>query len=353
MTHQPIPLGLEFLRFNREKTHELITKYTKIKASEGKITSFSTDPLVCDLIFNETKGHVGAIRAFLSHVICSGKTTKDDIIKFFSSSKSQTDLTVYRPFVSVNAESINELAPKDIALLLRCIASYKQGNHPIPTNVLSAATLIKLGIFVRAGLATLAFPSPLHFDLTLHTVCHRQIKLQQTRPSFEAAIQEMVLRMDPQVLQGTPVGHQPFERQWEDECYNSFRAMSDEKVTKQVGREYNQRAYLDIYVEGLEWGIELIGLGNGKRLDEHVGRFSDHDGRYRYIPMREYVVLNFTNNAPTQEALDLYTDVWHLVYNDRYTNISVYRKNRTMEIWDMIYQGRTESVIFNTQKGNF
>jgi hypothetical protein len=179
--------------------------------------------------------------------------------------------------------------------------------------MLSAASLVKLGIFVRAGLSILAFPSPLHFDLTLHTMHHRQIKLQQTRASFEAAIQEMVLRMDPKLLQGTPAGHQPFERQWEDECYNSFRAMSDEKVTKQVGREYNQRAYLDIYVEGLKWGIELIRLGGGKRLDEHVGRFSKHDGRYRNIPMQEYAVLNFTNEIPTRATLDLYIDVWHLV----------------------------------------
>ncbi len=344
VTNLPSPLGLDFLRFNREKTHKLISKYTKIKALEGKMTSFSTDPAVRDLIFQETNGHVGAIRTFLFHIIRAGKKTKDDIIEFISSPKSRIELTVYRPFLSVSAETIQGLTPKDIALLLRCIASYKRGNHSIPVNILTADVLIKLGIFVRAGLATLAFPSPLHFDVTLHNVRHRQVELEQTRPSFEAAIQEMVLRMDPKLLQGTPVGHQPFERQWEDECYNSFRAMSDEKVAKQVGHEYNQQAYLDIYVERLEWGIELIRLGGGKKLDEHVRRFSKHDGRYRNIPMREYAVLNFTNKAPTQATLNLDPDVWYLVYNDRYTNITIYRKDRTKEDWDMIgYQGHTES----------
>jgi hypothetical protein len=99
-------------------------------------------------------------------------------------------------------------------------------------------------------------------------------------PLKQPGFQEMVLRMDPKLLQGTPAGHQPFERQREDECYNSFHAMSDEKVTKQVGREYNQRAYLDIYVEDLKWVIELIRLGGGKRLDKPVGLSSKHDGRY-------------------------------------------------------------------------
>jgi hypothetical protein len=94
-------------------------QYTKIKASEGKMTSFSTDPSVRDLIFEETNGHVGVIRTFLYHVIRAGKTTKDDIIEFISSPKSRTELTVYRPFLSVNEEAIQELAPKDIDLLLR------------------------------------------------------------------------------------------------------------------------------------------------------------------------------------------------------------------------------------------
>lgn len=39
----------------------------KIEESEGKMTSFSIDPTVCDLIFEQTNGHVGAIRTFLFH----------------------------------------------------------------------------------------------------------------------------------------------------------------------------------------------------------------------------------------------------------------------------------------------
>jgi len=339
-TGQSIPLGLDFLRFDSARTSQLITKFTKLKEEDGKPSSFADDQGVCDLIFKETNGHVGAIRSFLHHLINAGKTIKDDIIEFTSSSRFRTELTVYRPFLAVSERMLLQLSSKDMTLFLRCIALYNAGTHTFPADV-AADGLIKLGIFVKAELTTMAFPSPLHFDIALHTILHRRVELKPTRASFEAAIQEMVLRMNPKLLYSTPSGHQPYERQWEDECYDAFRAMSDETVTKQCGREYNKRAFLDIYVDSLQWGIEL---GGGKRLDEHVRRFSQHDGRYREIPMTEYAVLNFTDKVPTQGTLDLYDDhVWHLVYNDGYTKVTVYRKDKTEENWDLIgHQGRTE-----------
>ena len=342
-TGQVIPLGLDFLRFDSARTYQLITKFTKLKEVDGKLSSFANDQGVCDLIFKETNGHVGAIRSFLLHVINAGKTTKDDIIEFTSSSRFRTELTVYRPFLAVSERTLLRLSSEDKDLFLRCIASYKEGTRAFPANA-AADGLIKLGIFVREQLTTMAFPSPLHFDIALHTILHLHVELKPTRSSFEAAIQEMVLRMNPKLLYDTPTGHQPYERQWEDECYDAFRSMTDAKMTRQVGREYNQRAFLDIYVNSLQWGIELIRLGGGKRLDKHVGRFSQQEGRYCAIPMTEYVVLNLTNKVPTQQILDLYDDhVWHLVYNDGYTKVTVYRKDKTEENWDLIgHQRRTE-----------
>ena len=296
VTGRAVPLGLDFLRFDSVRTSELITKYTKLKEGDGKPSSFADDQGVCDLIFKETNGHVGAIRSFLLHVITAGKTTKDDIIEFTSSSRFRTELTVYRPFLAVGERTLLRLSSNDMDLFLQCIASYKAGIHTFPAGA-AADGLIKLGIFVRAELTTMAFPSPLHFDIALHTILRRQVKLQQTRSSFEAAIQEMVLRMNPKLFYGTPTGHQPYERQWEDECYDAFRAMSDAKITKQYGCEYNKHAFLDIYVESLQWGIELIRLGGGKKLDEHVRRFSQHGGRYCEIPMTEYLPPHFERHG--------------------------------------------------------
>jgi hypothetical protein len=77
---------------------------------------------------------LGPFVAFLFHVINSGKTTKDDIIEFISSSRFRTELTVYRPFLAVSERTLLRLSPKDMDLLLRCIASYKAGTRTFPAN---------------------------------------------------------------------------------------------------------------------------------------------------------------------------------------------------------------------------
>ena len=58
-----LPFGLEFLRLDREMTHALITKFIEIKGVEGKKMSFVAD--VCELIYEETEGYVGAVRTLL------------------------------------------------------------------------------------------------------------------------------------------------------------------------------------------------------------------------------------------------------------------------------------------------
>ena len=53
----------------------------------------------------------------------------------------------------------------------------------------------------------------------------------------------------------------------EDDWCKSFRLMSIKVMKTEVGREFNQRPYLDMYVnDDLQWGLELIRRGSGKRL---------------------------------------------------------------------------------------
>jgi len=42
--------------------------------------TFSLDPDVRDLIFDDSNGHVGVIRTFLSHLIQTNKRTRDDVL---------------------------------------------------------------------------------------------------------------------------------------------------------------------------------------------------------------------------------------------------------------------------------
>jgi len=230
---------------------------------------------------------------------------------------------------------------------------HQQGLRDFSAVVTKAVRLIKRGILVKTGViamtgnTTLAFPSPIHFDLTLYNVLHREVTLKQSIVSFQGALKEIVLRMNPKLLKDTtPDGQSPYERHWQDECVQCFRFMSGKNVKTEVGREFNQHAYLDMYVEDLQWGIELIRRGVGKRLEEHVPCFSLTDGRYRRISMKQYAVLYFTDEVPNQATLDMYDHVWHLVYNAACTKVTVYRKDHTTEDWDLIgFQGRTYGIL--------
>jgi hypothetical protein len=169
-------------------------------------------------------------------------------------------------------------------------------------------------------------------------MCFIAVTLEQNVDSFERALKEMVLRMNPKLLKETTSdGHEPYERQWQDQFVQCFSFMSGKFVQTEVGRNFNRRAFLDMYVnDGLQWGIALIRPGGGKRLEEHLGRFRETDGRYRTIPMRQYAVFNFTDKVPDQATLDMYNHVWHLVYNAAYTKVTVYRKDHISEDWDII-----------------
>ena len=220
-TNQRLPLGLNFLRLNRGNTYELITKYIDIQNKAGKRISFGHDDRVHDLIFRDTNGHVGAIRTFLFHAVSFDMKTTEDIFRFVSQTIYQTDLRGARAFLSVDAETIAELPPCDLALLIRCIILYKQGHRDFPAVALEAVRLVKYGILIMTsaitvtGNTTLAFPSRMHFDLTLYNVLHRRVTLEQNVASFESALKELVLRMNPKLLKDTtPDGHDPYERQW-------------------------------------------------------------------------------------------------------------------------------------------
>jgi len=109
------------------------------------------------------------------------------------------------------------------------------------------------------------------------------MQLQQNHNGFEQLLRELVLRMSPKVLLNTT--QVPLECPWQDQISQSFRTISSSVNLKtSVGSEFGQRAFLDLYIDGFQWGVELIREGQGKRLEEHEGRFRPN-GRYHGILM--------------------------------------------------------------------
>jgi len=70
---------------------------------------------------------------------------------------------------------------------------------------------------------------------------------------------ELVLRMSPKVLlDTTPEGLAPLESRWQDELCQSFRKISTRTMGLGVGREFKQRAFLDVYINDLQWGVKKV-----------------------------------------------------------------------------------------------
>jgi DNA polymerase III delta prime subunit len=343
------PLGLAFLRLDRQSTNKLVERFIEVKASQGKKTTFDSD--VYNLIYEATNGHVGAVRALLHHLVSSDRRSKKHVLDFVRHDVYQADLSAFRAFLCVSQSVIGRLSAQGLRLLINSIVYFKKGHHEFRVNELQIVELVKVGIFVKTAATgvndrtRVAFPSILHFDLLLHNILHRPLDLHQSRDCFEHLLKELVLRMSPKVLRDTVMTNEkldPLESHWQGEVSRSFRTISDRVLRTSVGREFNQQAYLDLYVDdGLQWGIELV--RDGVQLGEHVGRFRS-DGRYRDIPMQQYAVLNFTHYQPNAITLDRYDEnVYHLVYIDTYTEVTVYRKGKVAECWNLIgHQGRTE-----------
>lgn len=53
--------------------------------------------------------------------------------------------------------------------------------------------------------------------------------------------------------------------------------------------------------------------------------------------MKQYAVLNVTNNNADQAAIDLNDNVWHLISNATYDKVVVHQKTIPLKIdWDII-----------------
>jgi len=74
VTRLRLPLGLDFLRLDRESTKQLILRFTKIQTSHRKALTFDAE--VFNLIYDETNGHVGAIRMLLHYLVDTRKRSK-------------------------------------------------------------------------------------------------------------------------------------------------------------------------------------------------------------------------------------------------------------------------------------
>ena len=97
----------------------------------------------------------------------------------------------------------------------------------------------------------------------------------------------------------------------------------DATVSPDVGAVFGSVGFLDFYVNGnLCWGVEL--LREGDRMKEHSERFA-HDGEYKDIPLKEWVIIDFRHHSKAIRVLR--PNFWHALYSDNCKHITIKRLN--------------------------
>lgn len=109
---------------------------------------------------------------------------------------------------------------------------------------------------------------------------------------------------------------QPLERQWQFLLYAPLVHLlkSTSIISIDVGHSFGDNGFLDFYINSeLRWGLEI--LREGRLLPEHYDRLNGANGRYRHIPLRDWLVVDFRSRRPLPTTLQRYPKTLFVLYD--------------------------------------
>lgn len=120
------------------------------------------------------------------------------------------------------------------------------------------------------------------------------------------------------------VSGQPSEDLWQKEFYRAASSLipPTHNLSAEVSRVFGEdvphrRGEVDFYVdEQLQWMVEF--LVGGRDLLEHLHRFDRVRGRYRHIPCRDWLVVDF--RLSSQPPPELLPNVLYILYESDFTS---------------------------------
>ena len=107
------------------------------------------------------------------------------------------------------------------------------------------------------------------------------------------------------------------KRVFQNEFYHVVTSIiPNNQVCPDVGRGFGSKGFLDLYVnDDYKWGIELI--WDGINLEEHIQRFNEINGKYRNIPKKFWIILDFNDGNKNKDKIvksSLHPNVWKVLY---------------------------------------
>ena len=266
--------------------------------------------LLVELIWNDSKGHIGSIRCSLNTIIDHfssldgghirlNQVTEKDAIQFYMSSNF---LGGFGRCFGDFPDSLGTVEALRIELA-KCVYVDKVAdvsrNDETKKDLDFVTSLRKRGLLKQDD-ETLAFPSPLAQRYTLaHLFRNRSYK-------SPANLQQLVLQalamLSPNELNAAKKDEKfPFEIVFQAFMLKHFIQLTkpDVRVVPELSETFSPvpkriPGRVDLYLNGdLRWGVEL--LVNQNQVEEHLDRFSS-TGKYAALEVKDYVVIDFRSS---------------------------------------------------------
>jgi len=185
-------------------------------------------------------------------------------------------------------------------------------------------SLVKKGVIIVQPDGTCEFSSPL-----IHRLVFNQIISPDHRPAAAPTgpvtlILQCISLFEGEWLKnnvGRRKNNLPLEDTWQKEFFRVAGTQLPFSCTlsSEVGRTFgNTIKAVDFYVDGtLQWMIEFISESNN--IQKHLDRFDPTTGKYRLIPKKKWLIVDFRASVPSQ----LLPHVLYVTYDVDFTSAVV------------------------------
>ena len=285
-----IPLNNSMSLTDIRFTDKELEEYVKVYYNRNFGLS-SNDHIISQFILYvdyATAGHVGFVRHILQHTkdemqskIRNVKLTWKDIYRYLNS--PGFDQTINSCRAAPKLDRFNETQKK------MCECVYLNKSTVFLENDDNHKYLVKTGIFIVNNLGFLCFSAPL-IERSFFQQYYGSEKHSSSTPcslyDFIVKTFTIICNESNEILKyslGAGEDKTLLEQTWQKEFYRAgTRALGGSHfLSCDVGPHFESKGYIDFYVKGLEWGIEL--LREGLDMEEHNRRFDETISKYKEI----------------------------------------------------------------------
>jgi len=299
-------LYLDTLRFRESEAQEIITRVNNYGKEQG--INFKISDFIAKELYNYTGGHPGLYSAVLEDMLKRHRTSssivnEEKLFWYIHSDEVQFIARSSRCFTSYNTPDC-DISEKNILKAIILTPGMK-----IPRNAFTGDYEHALVRLLKRGVIT-SDTGGCHFASPLLSGCYLAELFQPKTTATEAVkMPENIVNLVLSALAriswtnvcasvGVGAGGRLSEESWRVLLCSALQEILPPRlISVDVGPQWGSTGALDIYInEPLKWGLELV--LEKRDIQEHISRFDTSNGRYKQIPLKNWLVVEFRHTLP-------------------------------------------------------